>query len=791
MMHVTHPMAVLARVCAFLSLALALCPAGAQDDPPGEPAFTRIRIVGAEDGLPRPGVVILADSMRTGADLVRRTGFFVAEDQRVQRLRHAARSWRSDPAGEVLLPTAMLRGHYRMDAAEPFSFSDRGPRAGDDDVPTWPVCEREPVGVRAIDAAGKPLARFPVALHTGGRDVAVALTDDVGRAVLGLPADTSARIWLAPAGWLGPLDGMPTIVADRAGRRGTDLVVPPHGSVLVYGRRDGLPLKTRLGGINVRVEGRHEWVVSSHPQGETIGYGFELPFVALGTTLEVHATMRGTERLQVNGPSKAGGEVLVPVDVPYSPEVWFTLAGPKTAANPQLRLRLVTDAGVREAYAQRDPRGAWQLGSLALAGTRIERIEFDTFVPATDTTPPCSWIATVPLCQPLRDGELDLGTVTLTPGPTLHGKVVDAAGNALPDIEVVAGTADQRPAYLLRTDATGHFAWTMPLPRDASGALRPLTAKARTPQLASATVPAASDGQPIVLRLVEPAPPARSVVRRDQGTVTARIVAPQPAPVGLSWLLRGERGFAASAKATRNHDGTLELEFTRLQADRYTLVTDDATYHTRIVLAGIEVPGDGPSTDGRLGSISMDGEPKVLAVHVLDTKGVPIAGVRATAPGGIFVTDGTGTLRIATHDTTSRLAATFAGNGLRARVVDALQHGMDVVMQPAGTFQVRIDGLPADLAMDRVEVWVRHERRELFLGPRGPLGADGTVALELPQPGKYFVNLLVRLGHEAEGSRTLVAMREAPVEIGDGPPTPVQWTLTAAEQARLRERLRQ
>lgn len=763
---------------------LSLLPA---QDPVGQPALVRVRFVGAADGLPRPGVVVHQRADGDPHREVARTGFAVAEDKRITDLRRAVSSWRSDPAGEILLPRELFARRWCLFEAEPFSLGE--PKVGADGVVTWQVYEREPVGVRALGADGKPLAGFPVALHTGGRDVSVALTDAEGRALLGMPADHSARIWLSPAGWVGPRDAMPTIASSLAGRRGTNLVVPPHGTLQLWARRGDMPAKVRIGGVHVRTEDC-VWALSWHPGGELDGFGVELPFVAVGTAVQGHVDLPGSHEFTVRGPERAGDTVLHGVVVPWHPEVCFDLDGPPPhRITHQLRLRFVTDAGTVESTAQRGPNGRWQVDrGLALFGRELERIEFDMFTPGTDRTAPCCWTASLQLCADLASPAFDLGTVTLVPGPTLHGQVVDADGRPLAGVEVVAGTADRRPAYLLRTDAEGRFVWSSALPRDAAGALRPLTAHACTPTLVSATLEADPRGGPITLRLTEPAPPPpKRSNRLDGGSLAATIKAPRPQDQGQHWMLRGEQGFGARPTVTTNADGTITLQFERVMKGRYALTIIDHGGLPRIVCTGLDVPGDGPCTDPRLAGLVLH-DPRVVTVRVVDRKGVPIAGVRATVAGGILTSDGNGRIRIATHEQVP-LRGAFDGIGLRPRELAGLADGMDVVMSPASTFRVHVTGLPADVPADRLEVWVRHEQRERFLGPRGDVDAGGTVELATPVPGRYFVNLLVKVAKSpTQNYTTLVAIRAVPVDIGEGDVPVVEYQLDDAERARLSQR---
>jgi hypothetical protein len=175
-------------------------------------------------------------------------------------------------------------------------------------------------------------------------------------------------------------------------------------------------------------------------------------------------------------------------------------------------------------------------------------------------------------------------------------------------------------------------------------------------------------------------------------------------------------------------------------------------------------------------------------VRAVDAQGIPIAGVRVTLPGMILTTDGQGLIRITTYED-SRFSGTFESTGLRTREVAELADGMDVVLEPVKTFRVRILGLPDDLPRKRIEVWVRHEQRERFLGPRGTPDDKGVTELTMPQPGRYKVELWVKYAARGE-AMTLVAIRPEPVTIGDDGAPDVQWQLDAESVQRLRERLR-
>ncbi|HEX6811971.1 MAG TPA: hypothetical protein VF384_10150 [Planctomycetota bacterium] len=776
----------------LLLLLLTVAPLPAQDpDPVGQPAFVRIRFIGVDDGLPRPGVLLYQRGDTSPAALASKSGFVVAEQQQVAWLRHAVRSWRSNPAGEVVLPSALWQQRWSLFAGEPFKLGK--PHEEADGVVPVEVYETEPVGVRALDSTGRPLANFPVALHAGGKDVSIALTDGEGRALLGMPKDLTARVWLSPAGWVGSRAGMPTIATALAGRRGTDLVVPPHGSVLVFSKRGGLPVKTRLGSIAVRVADEYEWSLDVSAGGEVDGFGFELPFVAVGTRLDGHVGLPDNQRFEGKGPEHGAQVASIGVVLPWRPQVSFRLEGPELPKFTRaVRVCFVTDDGHHETSASRDANGEWQLsGEPMLRGSELQRIDFDVFTDATAKDPPRSWTASVRLCADLATPAFDLGTVAMVAGGTLHGHVVDAGGRPLADVEVLAKPkGGSRGGHLLRTDASGHFAWKMQLPRSDHGTLIPLCAMARAGGQRSATVEAAADGSAIVLRLVEPVAdePKPKPRAHGAGTLVATVDV-LPADEQQRWFVRSDLGFGAAAKPVRRQDGTHELRFEKLQAGRYTLSVTDRGGTTHIVLMDLEVPGDGECSDPRLACVTLP-QPRVLKVRAVDAQGIPIAGVRVTTSGMILVTDGKGSIRISTH-TSGRLPGTFEGTGLRAREVAELTDGMDVVLQAAKTFRVRIAGLPDDVPRERIEVWVRHEERERFLGPRGTPDGDGVTELSTPQAGRYYVNLLVRSADpKRKGSTTLVATRPGWVVIGDAGAPDVAWELAADIVQLLRERAR-
>lgn len=766
-------------------------------DPEGEPAFVRIRFVGEQDGLPRPGLVLYQNGASTAA-LVAENGFVVAESEVITRLRRAQRSWRSDPAGEVVVPRDALR-HHGLFTAEPFSLAATGTEDGG--VLVWKVQQREPVGVRALDGNGRPLAHFPVALHSGGQDVSVALTDEEGRALLGMPPNHTARIWLSPAGWVGPRDAMPTIAAARHGRRGTDLRVPPHGRVRLTARRGGQPVQVRLGSVAVRLVDDPAWQTTMYVTGELTGLGFELPFVALGTPLTGDACLPDSCEFRGNGPSRAGDCTTIDVDVPWRQQVTFGLAGPPTSTRPgpwpvpqapHILVRLVTDATSRETFAERDAHGRWQLtGALPLRGARLERVEFDLFVAATADVLPRHWIACVRPGADLATPVLDLGTVQLAPGPTLHGRVVDANDQPLADVDVIVKPPNGQGGHRLRSDAAGRFVWQQALPRDDDGNPVRLNATARTATLQSATVEADADGGAIVLRLVEPPPPPPSglPVRRAIGTLVATVVGSKAQDQGRRWTLFSDEGTAAGAVVTRNHDGTLEVAFQKLPRGRYSLVVEDREFQHRIVCTGLDVPEGGPCSDPRLTQLSLREAPRVLHVRAADRQGVPLAGVRVAILGAATTTDGNGMIRVATHDP-APVRGLFEGTGLRPHEVPELTDGMTVVMSPASTFCVRLAGLPDGLPRDQLEVWVRDERGR-FLATQADVAADGAVVLPTPHNGRYFVHLLRKdSGGKDPNQRMLVAARPEPIDIGDGDVGTIAWQLDDVARAKLRDRAR-
>ncbi len=765
--------------------ALAL-PLGAQD-PVGEPAFVRIRVVGAKDGLPRPGVPLHRRQL-TNVTATDPDGFVRAEDPHITALRTATASWRTDPAGEAMLPAELATRTYLLFAGEPFTLGEM--TKADDGTLVWKAYDREPVGVVAVDGQGAAVPFLPVALRVGSKEVAFAITDKRGAAVLGVPADATARMCIAPAGWVGPFDAMPTIAAELAGRRGVRLVVPPHGSLCLRAMRGDTPVRVHLGSVSLHQKDEYDWLLSYAANGAPEGFGIEVPFVAVGAALEAMLNLPDATMLSLTGPSRAGETKAIDVVVPWRPEVKGNLQAPPGAPS-SLRSRFATDAGPVDAFATRDPTDAFRIASPTFRAARASRVDFDVFVPGDDATLPQAWVATIAREIDLTTPIVDLGDVRFTKAPTLHGRVVDDEGNALADIDVIAGPAGTREDhYVLRTDANGRFVWAMALPRANDGSLLPLTAMARHGELRSATAGMPDDGSDLVLRLTEtsPASPGRRTV--NAGEIVATIVDARPADQGQRWLLRAASGFGAtSPTVTRSPGGNLEVHFENLPGGFYTLCISDPHFVTRIVRSGLMVPGDGPCTDPRLQRISMHEEPRVITVRIVDAKQhVPIAGVRATVPGTMLTSDANGLLRIATHDDRP-LPAMLEGSGLRALDVADLGDGTDIVMRPASTFRVHID-LPADLARDRFEVWVRHEQRERFLGPRGTLDANGDVDLATPIAGRYFVNLLVAPADpQRAGSRRLAAVGPDAVVIGDSTVAPISWRLDDAEVARLRELL--
>jgi len=754
-----------------------------------------VRVLGHEDGLPRPGVLLHLASADPGRPRVDADGWLVAEDERISRLR-AATTVRTDPNGCARVDGSIAAAARRVSVGEPHYLWGEPER--DSGALVVRVGEHEPVGVRVVDANGRPMAGFPVALHAAGKDLAVALTDADGKALLGVPKDFTARIAVVPAGWVGPKGGFPSIAESLAGRRSAVLTVPEFGSLGIRAVRCGVPVRLPAHGVSFFDPKTYE-PLSAQPSvnaGEVIGIRFDR--VALGVGLAAYSPFPSGGLIEAVGPQRAGElEVL---DVDFGPRLSFRLAG---AAREQIdgnvQVRVISDAGSHTAHASRSGEGQVVDFHQALPGSRLVRVEFDAVVPAAGNRRAVVWSLAMP-CDRAIAPSIDLGEVALDAhAPQLRGTVVDDAGAAVAGATVVVSTREES-GYQLTTDAEGRFEFTGPMLRDANGALAGLVAEARHGDRRSArSAPIEAGGEvTLTVRAVIPvaaakdAPPPRGRTEA-RGRLVASIVgiAADYAARQNIWLVAANGRQHYPTAANVGADGLTELVFERLPAGCYALHARRPDLGQFIALDGIDVPAEGACADERLHRVGLLDRLRTTTVRVVDDQGVPVAGARLVGPEIARETDGTGTLRLLwNRDAT--LQATIGAPGKRTQRLSALADDLVVKLEPAGTIAVTVRGLPDDVPRDRLEVWVRDEVRERMSGPQVPVGADGVARAELPARGRYVLWLLVTRHDDHVGSTASgVFIDPVPIVIGDAREQQAELKLDEAAVKRLREAVAQ
>jgi hypothetical protein len=347
---------------------------------------------------------------------------------------------------------------------------------------------------------------------------------------------------------------------------------------------------------------------------------------------------------------------------------------------------------------------------------------------------------------------------------------------------------------VLSTDASGCFCWRMPLPRDGNGELLACELVARRGADRSAPVVVPAGGAAVELRL-QPADPSVAAApkrpARNAGTLVVTIADPERAPFAAASLsLQGENGMPVQpAGKAGGAGGASVVTFRGIFAGRYSLCARDEQHALRVILTGLDVPGDGACADARLQRVVLGEGLRVRTVRVVDAQRVPIAGATVRGAGFSWQTDGAGAIRLAVHGD-QQVAARFSAHGHRDLEVAALTDGLVVQLPEAATLRIRVTGLPDGVPRERLRVWVRHEVRERLEGPRGAVDADGVAEVPLPVAANYVLWLLVADdGPSGQQSSRGIAIRPEPVAIGADPPAVVEWQLDEATAARVREAL--
>ncbi|HEX5052523.1 MAG TPA: carboxypeptidase-like regulatory domain-containing protein [Planctomycetota bacterium] len=764
----THRFAFAVALCTFARLA----PAQQADDPVAVPVV--VRVTGHADGLPRPGVTLYVLGPEHDAPRVDAEGWLCAEDLPMRRLRRA-RLARTDPEGVARLRAS---GPWHVVVGEPFFVCGNAERS--DDELHLGVGSNEPVGVRVLDAAGAPLAGFPVALHAAGKDLAVAITDATGKAILGVPKDFTARATIAPAGWVGPKQGFPSIAESLAGRRSVVLQLPPHGSLRLRQVRGGVPVRAAVHAVAMMDPTSYAPLCGQADARSDAAIGLTFELVGLGLELTCYSPFGSGALVQCSGPRRDGEWALH--DVELGPLVTLRCPGAgERALRSGLQVRVVTDAGCLTAYASRADADVFVVDfHRALPGSTLRRVDLDAGEHA----------ATRSFDLSLRSAAIDLGEFVLAAhAPQLSGRVVDETGSGVAGATVVV-SPDVAPntGYLLETDAEGRFRSTGPLVRGDDGTALQLVAKAQHGELASEAVRGVDGKVTLTLRRASPAA-SRGPVR--EGRLVAHVLGIGAGEdVRSSCRVLSKSGPVMASATNRTANGLTEVVFEHLAAGSYALLLPAPDHFTPVVLDGLEVPARGDCTDTRLQRLDAGALVKHVAVHVVDEQAVPVAGARIEAPSMARQTDGTGTVQLCIGREVP-LRATVEAPGKRPLAIEQWPEEQTVCLEPAGSLQVAVRGLPADVPRENVEVWVRDEVRERFAGPRARF-ADGDVAtMLLPVRGRYVLQLIVSRDDGHGGSSgTLVHQDPTPIDIGDAREQRFEFRLDDAVVERLRDALR-
>ncbi|MEZ6037213.1 MAG: carboxypeptidase-like regulatory domain-containing protein [Planctomycetota bacterium] len=769
-------------VCALLSVLVLAGPGLAQDTDPIAQPITVV-VVGHDDGLPRPGVPLYVSLPSPGAT-ADADGWVLAEGPEVRRLRAATFVF-TDPEGRATLGSSPHP--YALQVGEPY-FRWGNPVVNGSE---WKVVvgQHEPVGVRVVDAGGKPLADFPVALHAAGKDLSVAITDATGRAMLGVPPDFTARAVIAPAGWVGPKDGFPSIAESLAGRRGAVLTVPPHGTLRLMAVRNGQPVRESVNAVGFFAPDTYAPLCEQPGAAAKDAIGLVYPRVALGLELQSYSPLQryGAGLLSCTGPTEAGE--CKTVDLDLGPLITFRVQG--VAATPHLiqpQVLLVTDGEeLRASPDQRDDGTFVVDPRRALQGRKLLRIDLDV-----GAGRPGHRSGTLLADRALPAKSIQLGEVVLAPvEPQLRGIVLDEHGKPAAGVHVaITPTGERNRGYVVESDAEGRFVSRHAIVRGDDGAPKQLFAYAYTDQL-EAPVVQAVDGE-LTLTL-KPRAEGRKVVPQ-KGVVVARlrgVTEPEHLRMRVRLVSARSGEFMPRSVEVLEGGAGAVVRFEGVRKGSFSLRVPAADGAPVEVLDAIEVSGEGECDDARLADIDCALAMRQVVVEVVDAVGVPVAGARLEGPASLRQTDGKGVARmwIGTNHEPSVLVSAPGWRSVRVEQWPAQQL---VQLEPAGTLQVEIVGLPAEAPRERFEVWIRDAVRERFAGPRGKLAAGcDVVTIELPARGSYLPQLWLGKRDSPPGSHagSSVHYGTEPVEIGDAPAEPLRIVLTDEEIAQLQEML--
>ncbi|MEO6596936.1 MAG: hypothetical protein ABIP94_19495 [Planctomycetota bacterium] len=782
---------------AVFSAALAALTAQEKPQHDPQPVAVRVRTVLRGDDAPMPGVPVYVVQGRDlqGATLV--DGWSRAVDPRVRKLAFA-RVVRSDPDGFVTLtlPDGKLEDR-EVFAGAPFR-SQRLENGADHLL--LRVDRLEQFVVRAIDTAGQALPHFPLALHANGRDEFVAVTDARGMSAFGVDPTFTARLTVLPSGWLGPIDGFPTVAQQLPGKFST-LTVPPFGIVRVRMLRDGKPAPTTVNGANVHAPRACSLEVRGSPIESR---GVEFGPVALGQVLRGRVRSGDVSTpFEAAAPRSAGEIVFVEIETnPACPKLTFQVTAVGADLQQcQLLMLVHTDAGAFSASPSIDSDGH-VLCSLSgpLRGERLLRVDVDV-TQNPPLQPARGWSVSVVVDRPLT-ADHSLGVIGLAPHePVLRGRVVDAKGQPVPnanvDIEAERDSGCIRQQRLW-SQADGSFEFVGPVFRGEHGApVRTIAAASlgngRDAVRGEPSAPLAL-GSEVTLSLPEPSKGFLELTLHDMKAVPHFML-----PFAFVDATGQRRALDLQRCEWTGPPGDV-CRLGPLPAGRGSLLVLLRSGVELRRIDGIEVPVGEGRQDPRLTGLDLSDVVRACRMRVIDDQGVPIAGARVEYRGlsdsfSMGPSDAGGWLDIAAvKQNGPRL--TISAPGKEPVELTEVQNGDDIRLGPRRRVQVTVLGLPADLPRDRLGVMFRSVVREnLQSGQFVPLGANDAATVPAPPNGRYHLRLCVSNPSTDGGSSWSTAgQRDADVLFGEGAaaridPAPVEYTLDAETIANLRKML--
>lgn len=742
-----------------------------------------LHVVGAEDGLPRPGV-LLRRFARTEEPRRTADGLLVAEPYATTRLRRATWTGRTDPEGKIVLAGFDPVEVPMISVCEPHWANHRPQREGD----VWKVRvhEHEPIGVVVVDGSGARLQDFAVDLLGDTQVLSSAISDSAGRAMLSIQKGYTARVVVAPSGWIGSLDAFPTVAEALPGKRGAKLTLPGRGVVRVRFQRGGQPASLLMTHVNLRAFDGYPVTATPPTFPQTECTGFELPLVALGTPFRLTSSSRDRWSLDVDALERDGQVAEYVVEL--GPKLSLRLDGVDLPKQAIVRVRVVTDAGAiaEEALGSSNEPFVFEC-SRTLPGKCVQRIEVD--VRSAESGGGKSWIfggtASVDLGLPMAN--LDFGKIEVAAQPDqLRGRVVDANGAPVAGAHVVVMTAGPDGGTLtLTADENGTFATSTPPARDAKGQRAGTRVVARHAGWVSAQTDEIPFGSIVELRL------DRQEKTKPVATGSLTLVVADADAVAVAHrrlALLGKRGFpryepVRSTQKGKDH----EVVFEGIAEGEYSLVASDTNVGPMVALDAIRSDGVGACDDPRLKEpMRLEERLRTVEIVVVDQEGIPIVGARVVGTYMSRPTDGTGTVRVP-WNSESKGHLTVEKPGMRPVRIHEVRDRHVVTLLPPGKVEVAVAGIPADCQRQHVVVWVRSAERGSFEGNQAALGEGDVAKVDLPLPGSYRAVLLVQTRNSSGELRGTSIAQTEPFAIGDHGADPQEIRLDEEAVQRLRD----